>query len=365
MCYIRKLLMFGCLCLQLAALANMGSPVRKGTLGSDPFISQYVTIEHEDLYITVDSSFTTTQYKVRYYINATKSGKQIPFLFYASEFLSDFSVQIDSQSVPILPVPKEFEQAKGSKFENFAYFFETDSVRQRDRVLLKEKDQGVVGMNIGLNDMLYFETNIDSGQHIIEVNYTASQWKDYSGWVINKSFRYALSPALYWKSFGTLTIHLDATACKLKLSNNLGMPTKGDHQKKATWNFDKMPVKILQITHKPSINSFAQFLIQLGPFGIGGVIGGILMILHILLILRKKRGGDLDKVKIIRMMGNLLVPFIYIGSCFYAYDFIYWVIGPNSSGQHSYHFIMWGMYPILLPFYWLVVGVIESILTKS
>lgn len=362
---MKRLLILVLIFIKFSALANMASPVRRGTLGSDPFISQYVVIEHEDLYISIDSAFETVQIKVQYHINASKAGKQIPFLFYASEFLGDFSVQIDSQSVPVLSIPKEFTQAKGTKFKDFAYFFKSDSGRYGDLVLLKEKEKGAVGMNIGLKNMLYFETAIDSGQHIIEVNYKASQWKDHSDWVMGQSFRYALSPALYWKSFGILDIHLDARACKKNFKTNLGMPTDGNPKTKANWHFDKMPVYVIELEHIPDVSTFAGFLIQLGPLWIGGIAGFLLMIYHIFFILKKRREGDLKTAKLIQNIGNFLVPLGCIAACFYAYDLIYWVIGADASNQYGYHFFMWILYPILIPFYWFLIAAIVGIMTKT
>jgi hypothetical protein len=75
----------------------MASPVKEGTLGTRPFISQYVHILHENLRITIDEDFQYADFEIEYIINAEKSGAQIPLLFYASEYYTNFEVTTDGK----------------------------------------------------------------------------------------------------------------------------------------------------------------------------------------------------------------------------------------------------------------------------
>ena len=98
---MNKLLLIFSLLLQTSALANMANPVIEGTLGARPFVSQYVDVVHEDLSIKIDENFQYASFNVKYHINSSTDGFQIPFLFYASEYLDSFSVTIDGVKVEI------------------------------------------------------------------------------------------------------------------------------------------------------------------------------------------------------------------------------------------------------------------------
>ena len=60
--------------------------------------------------------------------------------------------------------------------------------------------------HIRTNDLIYFETNVPIGKHLIEVNYTAERWKNSKGLVKKYDFSYVLAPAKYWKSYGSLDV---------------------------------------------------------------------------------------------------------------------------------------------------------------
>jgi len=62
---------------------------------------------------------------VKYHINSSKDGFQIPFLFYASEYLDSFSVKIDGKEVGINDIPYDFKIPENTKFQDFSYFFES------------------------------------------------------------------------------------------------------------------------------------------------------------------------------------------------------------------------------------------------
>ena len=83
---MKKLLTIIIILLQTQVYANMANPVIKGTYGGRPFVSEYVDVVHEDLFIKIDKNFEHASFNVKYYINSSKGGVQIPFLFFAKSY---------------------------------------------------------------------------------------------------------------------------------------------------------------------------------------------------------------------------------------------------------------------------------------
>jgi hypothetical protein len=265
----------------MQAYANMANPVTEGTLGSRPFVSKYVDVIHEDLYIKLDKDFAFASFNVKYFIQSSIDGIQIPFLFVASKYLDSFTITIDGKEVSIQDIPDEFKVPKKTKFKDFSYFFEPESYNDDPYVIFYTSSKG--GDVIDLNDMIYFETDITKGRHLIEVNYRATKWSNKLPHGYEYSFRYALSPAKYWKSFGTLNIKVDASDCNKNLTTNLGKPQKGNLRLLAEWDFDHLPVEILQINFM-RYNSSVQPDQYKSLIGLIFIIGGFLVILFLLIL---------------------------------------------------------------------------------
>jgi len=75
---MKRLITILIILLQTQVQANMASPVIEGTLGGRPFVSEYVDVIHEDLFIKIDENFEYASFNVKYHINSSKDGFQIP-----------------------------------------------------------------------------------------------------------------------------------------------------------------------------------------------------------------------------------------------------------------------------------------------
>jgi len=343
--------------------ANMANPVFKGTLGSRPFVNQYVDIIHEDLLIKIDDSFEFAQFNVKYHINSLETGVQIPFLFYASEFLDSFMVKIDGQEILIQEIPRAFKIPEGTKFKDFSYFFEKRDHAEFIDVLMEDSPSS--GFHINLHHMIYFETDISKGEHMIEVAYRATKWVD--GWdrINEYSFRYALSPAKYWKSFGTLDLTLDAIGFSQPLNTNLGPPSRGRVDSIANWHFNKLPTEILQISYSPALNSKAQTLLKIGASGLAYITGFILMIIHVGMVFWFRKRNIKRKYSLAVIIGSIIIPLIFVISWMNYYDLIDHVIGEHASRSNGYTFFVILLYPVVLPFYWVVFWLIDKQIKKK
>jgi len=360
---MKRLLTILIILLQTQVYANMANPIIEGTLGGRPFVSEYVDVFHEDLFIKIDENFEYASFNVKYHINSSKDGFQIPFLFYASEYLDSFSVSIDGKEVNINDIPYDYKVPGNTKFKDFSYFFESPPHNDYNSVVLADSPNG--GFHVSLHNMIYFETDIPKGKHVIEVSYRATKWIDTWDWVNEYSFRYALSPAKYWKSFGTLNIKVDATNFDKELTTNLGSTKAGDLKSIAEWKFDKIPTEILQINYKPKIRNTAQTLIIISPSGLAFITGAVFVILHLLIVIWYRKKNQSKRFSLAVIIGCILVPLLFLICWINYYDVIDSYIGKHAGRTHGYTFFLLGLYPLITPIYWLICWLIDKQIKKK
>ena len=105
--------------------------------------------------------------------------------------------------------------------------------------------------------MKYFQPELSQGTHRIRVEYTAYPWRNCLDWIPKYNFRYSLSPAKKWNSFGTLDITVEQAGKIKDYSSNLGKPQEGGIKKINTWHFDSLPQdEFMELTYKPEPVSY-------------------------------------------------------------------------------------------------------------
>ena len=333
-------------------MGNMANPVSGGTLGSRPFVHQSVDVVHEDLSITVDEDFVFAVFEVKYHIDALMDGVKIPFLFYAADYHGSFTVMMDGKAIPLQKVPDDFAK-RDSVTKDFSYFFGKDESN-----IPIQTSKNITSL-VKLTDMLYFETDIAKGKHVIEVSYRAMAYSDRWDWVNKYGFQYALSPAKYWKSFGTLDVTLDATAFKEPINGNFGAPAVGHIDSVAQWHFSGLPTDILEIKFEPQPNAFARLLIFISPGGLGILTGLVMLLMHCRLVVWFRKRNPLKRFSWVVILGSLLIPFLFLISIVYYHVVIDFFIGKYASGRHGYVFMIVVFYPFILPFYWVFVWLVD------
>ena len=344
--------------------ANMASPIWEGTESATAFSSRDIDILNETIQIKIDSAFKTAVYKIEYRIRSSAEGKQIPLLFYAMdqhrENKQDFTVWLDGIQVTVLPVPKDYRIRPDSAFQKFSSAF-------NNRVIDKELDEVVIywyeniGNVLNLSELNYFEVDLSKGEHTIRVEYTAKAWANVGDWVNEYSFRYSLTPAKHWKSFGGLQVELDASAFTSALTTNLGNPVSKTHDSVFRWTFQKLPQEYITISYTPPVSGFTTAMMRSGSW-IGLAISLSLVALHIFFIhrFRKKHPGKLFSW--IWLLGSVAVPFlcimVYIGLSLYTHS----LIGEHAGRHGPRSSISILMYPIVTPVYTLVQWVVDRII---
>lgn len=344
--------------------ANMASPVNEGTFGTRPFISQYVHILHENLHITLHENFQYADFVVEYNISAEKSGMQIPLLFYASSYYENFKVSIDGKEVT-LARQEDFWDAYGpekEKLTNFHYLYNADR-----KAVAEIENQFNHGRSdrIYLNDFLYFETDILEGNHTIKVTYTATNWRYNHSRLNEDSFRYALAPAKYWKSFGKLNVTIDATKVNDNIEINLGTPKTGNVNGITSYEFDKLPLEVLQITRIPTLSGFTKFLMNLESFWLAFIFISIIIAFHVWQMFRFRKKYPKRKFSTPAFIGASLIPICFIFLLIITSLWIDASIGePYASGRKSYGAFFSFLYLPKYIIYYVVFSIVLDFILK-
>jgi hypothetical protein len=349
--------------IQYHVKGNMSSPVKSGTLGSSPFTNQYVHIREENIFITIDNKFETAQFDIEYHIDSEKNGIKIPLLFYASQLNNSFNVTIDGKPIELKDIPYELNNSHIDKFKDFSYFFDPKYDKTNPTIWIEESSTTSFGISI--HDFRYFETDITAGKHIIKISYLASIWSDGSNWINEYSFKYALSPAKYWKSYGTLNLTIDATAWGKPISCNVGKPSFGSIDSIAHWSFKGLPTDILTITYNPEINIAAKILVLIKPLGLALIFLLILIIVHFKLIKAYRKKNINKKFSKVVIFGSIIIPLFFFISWILFYHVIDVIIGKHASTEHGYYFAVIILYPIVLPFYWISMWLTDRTVKRN
>jgi hypothetical protein len=353
---MKKLILAIFLCYTIILNANMASPINRGTLGANPFLNNYVTITTENLYIKIDESFKYAEFDIEYIINAEKDGINIPLLFYASEYYGNFKVSIDDKPISL----KEYH-IENTKLTNFEYLYSTNNA---NTFIVNNTFNNGESEPIRLEDFLYFETNISKGKHSIKVSYKASTWNYKHRRLNESSFRYALSPAKQWKSFGTLNITVDASLCNEVISTNLGNPQEGKINTISTYHFNKLPTDIIIINLEPKLSTFVKLLLKINYFNLALLLMLPLVFIHYKLIKKYRLYSLNTKLSAIAIIGGLLLPILFIFVMILSSFLIDYFLGDYASGREGYGvFYSFMLLPKFVLIY-LTLSLITDFITK-
>jgi len=349
--YIVKILFFIPFLLNI----NMASPVIQGTMGSSPFLSKHVDVLYENLHIKIDKNFEYADFNVEYHILSSKDGISIPLLFYASEYYEDFKITVDGKSVELLKTEDLFEIVDKEQFNDFSSLFDAN---QKDFKMNKDHEPNGLP-NLQIKDFLYFKSDISQGVHKIQVSYRASRWTYKDSWLKSYSFRYALAPAKFWKSFGTLNVAIDATNFKEPIEVNIFSENDIQVESVTEMKFLELPADVLLINYNPRVSAFTQFLIDFGPFNLSLVVALILVVLHILMMKKYRKRFPNKKIAIPALVGGFFIPIAFVIGFILFNLLIDNIIGEHASGQYSYG----AFYSIMnLPKYWIIYLIMAFII---
>ena len=344
--------------------ANMASPVTEGTFSSAAFSSRDINILKEKIHVTIDKDFKTALYKIEYFINTDSEGNQIPLLFFAMDYKGDFKVLMDDSEVIVSAVPPQYLTTANSPFQKFSNIFSPPSqYEQSETVTIYWNENS--GFVYQLNNLKYFEANLSRGEHTIRVEYEASAWTDVSDWIKEYSFRYSLSPAKFWKSFGSLEVVVDAFQFHQSISTNFNQPTSGKLDSVASWNFEKLPANYFQINYVPAVSSLAKTLILIGLDNLAYIFIILLALLHLFLIYKFRKNNLHKKFSWTLIIGSLIIPFLSLLFYMNSFGIIDNLIGAEAGRYHGYVFLNIIFYPVIAVVYFMVMWIVEKTIKRT
>lgn len=345
--------------LSSVSFANMASPLREGTKVASAFSSNNIDILKEKIVVSLNKENSDANYVVEYTIKTDSEGKQIPLLFYAADYKGNFKVWVDGREVTVQKIPDSYF---AGTFDSFSKSFYSNNYNNPEvAIRWKENSSNIYK----LNDLKYFEVDLIKGEHSIRVEYAAAIWENRSHWVKEYGYRYSLSPAKHWKSFGMLEISVNAYGFSEDIKTNLGQPASGRLDSVAVWKFDKLPADVFEITYTPKVSSFANFLLALEPFGLAVIAGLGLFIIHIFLMWRYRRNHPQKRLSWVMIVGSLIIPAVILFYYVYSFEIIDNVIGVHASRYHGYNFLVILIYPVLMPVYLIVMWFIDWFIKKK
>ncbi|RYD99248.1 MAG: hypothetical protein EOP54_04875 [Sphingobacteriales bacterium] len=360
---LKIILVFFLIFIAQFARANMSSPIWEGTATSTAFTSKDINILSELIHIKIDPAYQTAQFTVEYTVQSDVTGRQIPLLFYAQDYKDSFIVRVDDQIVAIQNIPERYTHFDYSPFAGFSRSEAHNSGKKdKDQVIIHwEENSGFV---YNINDLKYFETDLTRGIHKVKVTYTANAWTDVSDWVKQYSFRYSLSPAKFWKSFGTLTITVEQSGILRQIGTNIGAPIEKTVKAKNSWIFTQLPAEYLEFAYTPETGTLVRVLIAMQPFGLSIIFALLLFVLHLFFVLRYRSKHIHKKYSYVVIAGSWLVPFLVLLSYIYAFGLIDYLIGEAAGRRHGYVFLIMVLYPFIVPVYWTIMWLLDKLQKK-
>ncbi len=337
-----------------SSYANMASPITEGSKSAIAFSSRDVDILSEFIHIKIDKDFRTAFYEVEYTIQCDKAGMQIPLLFLARDYKDSFRVWLDDQPLAL----QNISDQNSPDFSMQAYIGQQEVEKSPRQISISWDEHN--SRSYPIDDLKYFHTELQKGVHKVRVTYSGNVWTDRSDWLRSSSFRYSLSPAKYWRSFGGLTLVVELAGTAEHISSNLGLPVEGKISAKNTWTFSKLPSEYILISLVPEPGKLAKQMMRLQPFGIAVIVSMLLVLIHLWLVVLYRKKNPAKPYSSVAIVGMLLMPLLFILSYLYAFDFIDYLIGEAASKRHGYVFLIVITYPVMLIAYGILVWLIDK-----
>ncbi|MBL7704602.1 MAG: hypothetical protein JNM21_03535 [Taibaiella sp.] len=341
----------------------MSSPIWEGTVTSTAFSSKDINILSEFIHIKIEEDYKTARFTVEYTLQSELAGRQIPLLFYAQDYKDSFLVWVDDKSVDVQNIPEQYTHFAHSPFSGFSRLKEpSNHENESDKVIIQWDENA--GFVYNINDLKYFEADLEKGVHKVRVTYTANVWTDVSGWIKTYSFRYSLTPAKFWKSFGTLTVTVEQAGIVRQIATNIGAPLEKTIQAKNTWVFTQLPADYIEFSYTPEMSGLTRVLTDIQPFRLSIITAVLLFVLHLWLVLRYRKRHIHKKYSYVVIAGSWLVPGLILLSYIYSFMLIDYIIGEDACRRHGHVFLIIILYPLLVPVYWTIMWLLDKLQKK-
>lgn len=339
----------------------MASPYQQGTQASTAISSRDVDVLYERLFIEIDDAFQTAFIQAEYDILIPEGGTTIPLLFLALQYDSEFSAFLNDELIETNWLGDLYAQ----QLDSLGYFFPFDTSYSGSSVISLSWSDSTSLEQYHIEDCIYLDVPIAAGKHTIRVEYTATNWVDLSDLIRQRQFKYSLTPARYWKTFGGLECIIQNTESTVPITTNLGPPNEGTLDSVATWYFASLPVEVISISEDHKLTLSAKIASSIGANGFMYFCGFLFAFLHIYLIKRYRQSNPTGCFSLPVLLGSLFFPALILSSYLFAESAIDSIIGEQASRFHGYSFLIVLLYPFLMPIWAVAAFLIDLIWRKK
>ncbi|MCT4237977.1 hypothetical protein HZP42_16475 [Elizabethkingia anophelis] len=324
---------------------NMAKPYSDGTTSSPIFGSKDCKVLSEKMDLTIVTSemyddyseFYRVKYKVSYQIYSEKEAK-LPLLFIAQNMASESTVSVNGKK---LNTPKITNQ----NISQFSFIHKNQNSEDSYDIRFEQNSPKYVN----LNELIYFETDLEKGENNIVVEYEGVPEYNIYGLLREFKITYALYPSNYWKSFGPIDVDLHLPSNLEIIKNNIG---KLQEEQNGNYKIqiNSVTQEQLEITFSKKVSVFGKVLLFLDPIGIM-TIGFLIMFYFHIKWMRSRRRKHPKKFNYTILLGSLIIAILTSLIFIFSYDFIQWVVDEQGMKQGYVLLAVFVIFPCILIFY--------------
>ncbi|HEY1047738.1 MAG TPA: hypothetical protein VGF79_14955 [Bacteroidia bacterium] len=327
----------------ISVWANMASPIFEGTKSSSMIISRDLDVLSESIHIRADKAFRLADFNIVYNIKSDHSGK-LPLMFLALDYEGDFVVKVDGKYLSFVQLSDTSALAKRLGIND-------SLIDQKGKVHIRLYDN--YEDLFQLNQLVYFEPFISKGLHTIEVYYKAKFWSNMGEEIVRREFRYSLTPAKFWRSFGHLKVTYDNSEFNQAVTWNLDTQKTSDDKRILKAEFGKLPSEFILITYVPVLK-FGEYISVRLANHLSGILFIVLLafLLYRVIVFRK---GVSKWGMVFLSIGFLLLPILIL---FVREGFLNYGKGSDSdivSHQRDYGTFLYFPFKYLMYLFFLLL----------
>jgi hypothetical protein len=325
--------------------------------------------EHSVLFSSKKSKVVKESIRIKVFSNGDSEGLEESF--YSSKFTISYEIYSEQAiKLPLLFIGlgspwADTIHVNGKRVKETTANNKLDSMSIKDYDFIKPFDSNRVQISyaenestiVDLNNLIYFEADLNQGSNIIQIVYTVNMGSNNYGFVRYHDIQYSLYPSQFWQSFGPIHIDLELPNFMTVSSSSIGNADsiQGNHH---YYNITKIPTEDLKLAIGPKISLLSSILLTLHPFGISLILSLILVFIHFKWI-KKFRQKRLKRFNWYLLIGNFLIPILYYLFFFLSFGLIHLTLGNNSLNRHGYVFLLIITLPAVWLFYSLIMWVVD------
>ncbi|MDO4880235.1 MAG: hypothetical protein Q3983_03065 [Capnocytophaga sp.] len=328
------------------SFANMAQTYFNGTESSSIYLvsdnekDNNCIVKKENLFIQIKEHSGNNLFlnyiaaiQAKYSIYSDKK-QRISLIFIAENNSGEYSIKINNKEIENTILSPDME-----------YPFLSKEIKENKDVLyfVKFKEQEDYISN--LNDIIFFQADLQEGENDIIIAYESYLGLNTYGFLHQYDLKYAVYPSQYWNTFPPIEIEMQIPEHWQVYKENIGNIIQDGNTLK--WIANDLSIGTLEWVFTKKTNFLQDAVLFLSPVGFMLITFFVGLLLHIIFI-KKRNHSKLN------LLDFLFVPILSYIVFFLAYPFIEWVID-SEGGNHGYYFFFILTIVLAIPFYGLVI----------